>query len=247
MKTVSFEALAVNHIAKCGLIVLQSDVTIEDEFRYYFDSIPVSLLVSRIPFENEVTIETLQQMEGHIQQSMSLFPLDASFDCVGYGCTSGALHIGSEKIAQLVKSSRPTRHVSNPMFAVNQALKRLDAKNIAYLAPYSHEVSQSMVNDLGRMGFKVPIAATFDEKQDQIVGRISPQSIKQACLDLAQEKLADIIFVSCTNMKCAQIIPEVEEIAGVTVISSNQALAWHMADQLNLAKQIEGKGRLFQC
>ena len=247
MKTFEFNTLAEDHVARCGLIVLQSDVTIEDEFRYYYQGLPVSLMVNRIPFVNEVTVETLKQMEGEITLSMSLFPFDAQFDCVGYGCTSGALHIGTEPIDNLINQSRPSKFVSNPMLAVEAGLNKLGARRVAYLAPYSQAISQGMVDELTNRGFEVPIAATFDEMQDRIVGRISPDSIKQACLALAESESFDAIFVSCTNMKCAHIITEIEQTTGVAMISSNQALAWHMADSLGLSDQIKDKGRLFQC
>ena len=66
MDKINYELLARDYTKYLGLIVLQSDVTIEDEFRYYYQNQPVSLMVNRIPFENEVTAETLKKMEGHI-------------------------------------------------------------------------------------------------------------------------------------------------------------------------------------
>ncbi len=247
MKRLKFDTLAADHVTRLGLIVLQSDVTIEDEFRFYLEDLPVSLLVSRIPFENEVTVDTLKQMKGHITNSMSLFPVDAEFDCLGYGCTSGALHIGGSDIAKLVNQSRRCETVSNPMLAAINAMQRLGANKIAYLAPYSKTVSQTMVDEFEANDIGVVAAATFDEKHDMIVGRISPLSIKQACLDLVTAHQVDAVFISCTNMKCAHIIPEIERETGVIAISSNQALARHMVHLSKLNANIENKGRLFEC
>ena len=247
MDKLDFKVLPADHLRRLGLIVLQSDVTIEDEFRYYFTGLPVNLMVSRIPFENQVNVETLQAMQAHLSNSVSLFPLDAEFDCVGYGCTSGALHIGNDTIAELVSNTRPTRAVSNPMQAAIEAMRHIGATRIAYLAPYSEAVSQSMVDMFEQQGIDVLVAATFDEKQDMMVGRIDPSSIQQACIELCAKQKVDAVFVSCTNMKCAHIIPEIERQTGVVAISSNQALAWHMAKLSGLAKQIHSKGRLFQC
>ena len=246
MDKLSFETLAADHITRLGLIVLQSDVTIEDEFRYFFADLPVNLLVNRIPFENEVTVETLRQMQSHLTKSMSLFPLDAEFDSMGYGCTSGALHIGDSHIADLVTSTRPCKSVTNPMQAAIEAMRHIGAKRIAYLAPYSKEVSQTMVDMFESSNIAVPVARTFDEKQDMIVGRIAPSSIQQACIELCAEEKVDAVFVACTNMKCAHIIPEIERQTGVVAMSSNQVLAWHMAKLAGLNNQINNKGRLFE-
>jgi maleate isomerase len=251
MQLLNFDTLPDDHITKLGLIVLQSDVTIEDEFRFFFDGLPVSLMVSRIPFENEVTVETLKQMEGHISNSMSLFPIDAEFNCVGYGCTSGALHIGHAPIGALVNEARTTQAVTNPMLSAVTAMQHIDAKKIAYLAPYSQEVSQTMVDEFERNGIEVAVSATFNESQDRIVGRISPESIKQASIEITKQKEVDAVFVSCTNMKCAQIIPEIEAATGIVATSSNQVLAWHMAKLANIkfdsASSVLEKGRLLQC
>jgi maleate isomerase len=246
MHKLKFDTLAADHAKRLGLIVLQSDVTIEDEFRYYFAGLQISLLLNRIPFENEVTVASLKQMEGHLSASMALFPNDAEFDCMGYGCTSGALHIGNERIASLVDAARPCAAVSNPMLAAITAMCHVDAKRIGFLAPYSEAVSQTMVDEFERRGIQVVVAATFDESQDRIVGRIAPASIRKACIALVKNQHVDAIFVACTNMKCAQIIPEIEHATGVMAMSSNQVLAWHMAKLAGVEDKIHGKGRLFE-
>ena len=38
MKTADYELMPAGDRIQLGMIVLQSDVTIEDEFRFYFDS-----------------------------------------------------------------------------------------------------------------------------------------------------------------------------------------------------------------
>ena len=245
MKTLDYQLLPADHARRLGLIVLQSDVTIEDEFRYFYQGLPISLMANRIPFENEVTVETLKQMEGQLTSSMSLFPIDAEFDCLGYGCTSGALHIGSDTIAQLVNTARPCASTTNPMLAAVTALNHVNAKKIAYLAPYSVEVSESMVSEFEKHGFEIVASATFDESQDRKVGLISPQTTKNVCLELLKNTSADAVFISCTNVKSAHIITEIEEATGVVAMSSNLVLAWHMMRLANYEQKIVNRGRLF--
>lgn len=48
MKTVGYDLIPVDRSIRLGMIVLQSDVTIEDDFRSYFKDTRVSLLVNRI-------------------------------------------------------------------------------------------------------------------------------------------------------------------------------------------------------
>ena len=70
MKTADYELMPASDLVQLGMIVLQSDVTIEDEFRFYFADKKVSLLVNRIPFENEVTAETLADMAHHLKVTL---------------------------------------------------------------------------------------------------------------------------------------------------------------------------------
>ncbi|MFK8021734.1 MAG: hypothetical protein AB8B86_18370 [Pseudomonadales bacterium] len=247
MKILDFDVLPDDYIKRLGLIVLQSDVTIEDEFRHFFSGLAVSLMVNRIPFENEVTVDTLKAMEAHIGNSMSLFPLDSKFDSLGYGCTSGALHIGDASIAKLANQVRRCENVSSPMQAAIAAMRHVNAKRIAYLAPYSQAVSQTMIDAFEQAGIKVVTSATFDEEQDKIVGRIAPSSIKSACIELASNAEVDAVFVSCTNMKCVDIIPQIEKETGIFAMSSNQVLAWHMARLAGIDNVLHNKGRLFEC
>lgn len=245
MDKIHYDLLATNHRTQLGLIVLQSDVTIEDEMRYYFDDQPISLFVNRIPFENEVTAATLKEMENHLAQTMSLFPLEAEFDAMGYGCTSGAMHIGSIKISKLVSEHRPCKHVSNPLDAAFAAFKAKGIKKIAYLGPYSEKMCASMIKRFIEAGFEVPASASYNESEDRFVGRISPESIQRDAIELAHKNpAAEAVFISCTNMKCAHIIPQIEAATGIYALSSNQSLAWDMARQTGLTLH-KNKGQLF--
>ena len=251
MKTLDYELLPEDDKTQLGLIVLQSDVTIEDEFRYYFEDQPVSLLANRIPFEDEVTPETLKQMALHVGATTSLFPITSKFKAVGYACTSGALHIGSEKLEKLVQEQRSCNHVTNPMKAAVTALQHIDAKNIAFLAPYSQHVTQTMIDELEKHGINISHSATYNEPQDAFVGRITPKNIYEASVDLCEEASADgqpidAIFIACTNMKCSRVIPEIEAKTGVYALSSNQVLAWDMARLAGSPLHLKNKGRLCQ-
>lgn len=251
MKTLNYELLPEEDKTQLGLIVLQSDVTIEDEFRYYFEDESVSLLASRIPFENEVNPKTLKKMALHVGSTTSLFPITSKFKAVGYACTSGALHIGNEKLEKLVQEQRECAHVTNPMKAAVTALKHIGAKNIAFLAPYSQRVAQTMIDEIAKNGINISHSATYNETQDALVGRITPQSIYQASVDLCAEAAAagqplDAIFIACTNMKCSRVIPNIEAETGLYALSSNQVLAWDMARLSGCPLRLKNKGKLCQ-
>ena len=81
--------------ANLGLLVLRTDQTIEDEFRFALPPEGVALYGARLYNDVEITPETLGRMYGQIPATVSLLP-DVAFDVLGFACTSGALVIGED-------------------------------------------------------------------------------------------------------------------------------------------------------
>ena len=54
-------------------------------------------------------------------------------------------------------------------------------------------------------GFKVTAMASFNVEDDNIVGRISTNSIENACLGVGKIAEVDGVFISCTNMRIGTI------------------------------------------
>lgn len=247
MQTITYTTLNRDDITRSGLIVLQSDVTIEDEFRHFFADTTISLLVSRIPFANAVTAATLTDMEEHLSHTMALFPLDEPFDVMGYACTSGALQIGHQRIGDLVNQARPCGAVTDPLQAVIAAFKANNINQAGLLAPYSVAIAQGMVDALHAHDITVTQAATFDQMQDRIVGMIDPESVYTAACDMARNNPhLQAVFIACTNLKSASVITAIEQATGLLVVSSNLALSWHMAQLAGIAMN-PTRGRLFSC
>ncbi len=229
--------------AALGLIVLQSDLTLEAEFRTLFDVEGIALYHSRIPSAAEVTPETLAQMERDLPRTTSLLP--SPLDVVGYGCTSGATIIGTQKVAEIVQQSHPDAKVTNPISAVIAALHKLNARNIGLITPYIAPVSNAMRQYLEKSGINICEFASFEQVEEEIVARISPLSLFDAICQVGEHKNVDAVFASCTNLQSFSIIADAEAIIGKPVITSNQALAWHMIKLAGLSDEIFGPGKLF--
>lgn len=254
---IEFEQVPFSTITKkdqskqMGLIILETDLTIETEFRFFLSqdinaNQNISLLNTRIPCDDKVTADNLTLMEDRFSEALALFPNNYEFDVMGYGCTSASLLIGDEKIERIIKANIITQNVSTPMSAVKKGLRALDVKKIGYLAPYISSIAHQMCSNLNESGFEIVSAATFSEDRDSIVGNITPSSILDAIETLTnQAPHLDAVFISCTSLKCAPIIPIAEKKFGMPVISSNSALAWDMARLSNSAVSRQGKGKLF--
>jgi maleate isomerase len=224
-----------------GLIVLQTDETIERDMQRMLAGVP--LYVSRVPSGATVTSETLQEMAGQITASASLLPQAQDFGVIGYGCTSGTAQIGTDHIAQLVNDGATTANVSEPVSALQAACAHLGVKRLAFLSPYIEDVSGKLRTVLADGGVQTPIFGSFAEATESKVVRISGPSIIAAAVDLCQNAEVDALFLSCTNLRTLDVIDPLEKAIGLPVLSSNQVLAWHMARLANVAAQ--GPGRLF--
>ena len=226
---------------RLGLIVLESDETIEQEFRYILDG-TTSIYHSRIPCDKVVTKDNLKKMEEQLPVSTNLLP-NISFDVIGYACTSGATFIGSEMISNIIKSQRNCNHVTDPIKAVKAALNKLNCKNIGFVSPYERGVTEGMRSHLEDEGFKIKNILAYEESDDTVVARISEKdTLNAACKVYTRE--CDAIFISCTNLKTFKIIKEVEQKLKIPVISSNLALTWHMMT-LSGDTNKSGPGMLF--
>jgi len=214
--------------AVLGLIVLQTDETIEPEFRRIFTSSDVALYVSRVPSGADVTPDTLAAMEAELPRAASLLPSALEFDAVGYGCTSGSTVIGPDRVGELVRGAASVRAVSNPLSAVLAGLAALGVRKIGMVTPYIEAVTAPMRAALEKHGFEVVSSVSFEEVEDARVARIDPKSSREAALVAGQGE-AEAVFLSCTNLRTLDVIDGIEATLGKPVISSNQALAWHMA------------------
>jgi len=155
--------------AALGLIVLDTDETIEPEMARFFAGSDHTLYHSRIPFHPEVTPETLAAMEANIPTSTVLLPSSADLKVIGYGCTSGATVIGPKNVARAVQQHRPDAKVTDPISATLAAFDHLKTKRIGFLTPYVAEVSHAMRSLIEQQGYEIAAFGSFEEIEDAAV------------------------------------------------------------------------------
>ncbi|WP_435231298.1 aspartate/glutamate racemase family protein [Pseudopelagicola sp. nBUS_20] len=229
-----------------GLIVLQFDETLEQDFRRLFIDRDVAVYVSRVPSGEDVTPDTLTAMQETIPAAAQLFPPAAPFDAIGYGCTSGTTLIGAEKVAELVRQSVGLTQVTDPLTASFAACRALGLSRLGIVTPYIDSVSTPVRNAFKCLGIQVPEITSFGEKGEERVARIDGASIKAAALAVGRSNKVDGVFLSCTNLRTLDIIEEVEATLNKPVISSNQVLAWHMARLASVPLAQDAPGRVFE-
>lgn len=213
--------------ATIGVIVLGSDQTIEYEFRTLLNIEGVAFYESRIENSATITPETLLAMEDRIPWCTDVILKDVHLDVVAFGCTSASMVIGENRVFERINEIRPDAKCTTPVTAAFSAFRTLDAENIAVLTPYRQDVNEAVAKYIESNGFNVTVFGSFNEEDDNTVALISTDSVKGAAIDLGQLDDVDLVFVSCTNLRVASIVTEIEQAIGKPVTSSNHAMAWH--------------------
>ena len=229
-----------------GLIVLATDNTIEHEFRRMLALDGIAFYETRIRNAAEINPTTLAAMEQGMAAATSLIMPGAHLDVVGYGCTSGTVVIGEDKVFARIQEARPGIACTTPITGAIAGFKALGAKRIALLTPYIEEVNQMLRRFIEARGISVPVMGSFNHENDLEVARISETSIKEAVRRLAAAERVDAVFVSCTSLRVAMIAEELEREVGMPVTSSNHAMAWHCIRLAGYKDPVPGFGSLFR-
>jgi len=245
MKQIGFELTSpIGSKATLGLVVLQADETLEQDFRRLFLDRDIAIYVSRIPSGDELSTDSIAAMKSELPRAARLLPRAARFDAVAYGCTSGTTLIGAEAVARMLRQGVDTPVVTDPLTAALAALQALGIERLGLVTPYVESIAGPVCDAFSAAGFAVGEVLSFGEEVEARVARIAPESIMAAARSAA--KGADAVFLSCTNLRTLDLIDTLEAELGIPVFSSNQVLAWHMAQATAAPLARDAPGRLFK-
>ena len=219
--------------APLGLIVLQSDETVEMEMRQvlYPDQ---PLFVSRIASSTEVSSDSLAAMADRITDVARLFPAGRPLAAVGYGCTSASAEIGPDAVASRICEGCDTSAVTEPVSALLAACTALQVRRIAFLSPYVPSVSAKLRAAITSGGVQIARFDSFDEPVEANVVRIDGPSLISATRAIADGGEIDAVFLSCTNLRTFSLLEGLEGELGLPVLSSNLVLAWDLLRRAGL-------------
>lgn len=231
--------------ARIGLLVLESDQTMEWEMRQMASLQGVAFYHARLANEAQVTPDTLAQMELELPKAAALLPEYLDLKAIGYGCTSGSTIIGEARVSDIIHDVHPGVPATNPLTAAKVALQALGVKRLGLVTPYRPDVTQAMQDRFEEAGIAIAQVGSFFEDDDKVVGRISPEAILEAALSVGASDTVDGVFISCTSLRAAGIVEQAETALGKPVTASNHALAWHLLRLAGITDAVTGFGRLF--
>ncbi|ACP23772.1 arylmalonate decarboxylase (plasmid) [Sinorhizobium fredii NGR234] len=210
---------------RVGLVILATDHTTEVDFQRLVASDRIGVYVARIPYANPVTPDNLRAMQPSLTAAASLILPDEALDVVMYSCTSASVVIGDEEVAAAIKAAKPEAAVVTPTAAAVKGLRTLGARRLSVLTPYTIETSQPMADYFAALGFTIDRFTCLGLTDDREMARITPKEI----VAFAKEAMApqsEALFISCTAVRAAGVIADIEAAIGKPVVSSNYATAW---------------------
>jgi len=225
-----------------GLLSLSTDPVVERDFRTYFPLDRFNIYVNRVEFNPPVTNENLMAMGPRITKAASLVAPDEPLDVIAYCCTSCATNLGDNVVCENINLGRPGVPAINPALAGQRALRSIGAKKIGLVTPYIEEVSDSVAGYFESFDISVEKNVCMRCESDYEISRVSDQTMIDAAMEVG--KNVDAIFMSCAALPATRVIKQVEELTGLPVVTSNQAMIWMSYRIMKLNDKIE-LGRLF--
>jgi maleate isomerase len=233
-----------HHRAKIGFVLLATEQTIErDMFQLCPDGI--GLHFTRAWIKDSITAASLSRHAGDLARASTTLLPDGSLDVICYGCTSGSLVIGEDRVAAELSKGAPNAKPTSLITAVIAALRAIAARRIAVATPYLEEINRQEVQYLENAGFQVTQIQGLQLEKDSDMVRVSPEYLAEFARQ-ADTPDSDALFISCGALRSLEIVDRLERRLGKPVICSNQAMMWHVLRLAGLPDRIEGYGRLLR-
>ena len=230
---------------KIGLLALSTDLTIEKDFNSICYQLPLDVFVNRIHNENPLTKENLLKMYNQIESITEKILPGEKISTVAYGCTSGTIAIGEDKVKEKIQLAKPDCYVTTPITSAIKAFKLMNVKKIAVFTPYPESVNKTIFEYFKKKNIEVLSFSTFNLELDVDFANIDPKYLSET---LAKQDIngADALFISCTALPALEIIDEVEKKINKPVFSSNQTLIWDTLRSVGYKSPVEGYGKLLK-
>jgi maleate isomerase len=229
--------------ARIGMIYPASGL-MENEFSKLAPP-SVTVHVTRIRFQ-KATIEDNLQLIENVEESAELLA-SAKVNLILFNCTTGSLAGGKgydDLISKKIEGKTGIQALTTST-SVLLALKVLQLRDIAILAPYPEEVIALEKKFLEQNGYRVlwSYGANISSPIEQAM--VNPSVwVEMATKKIPEE--VDGLFISCSGIQIVERINEIEEALGKPVITSNQASMWACLRRLSVDDKTSKFGKLMR-
>jgi maleate isomerase len=223
------------------MIVPSGNVIIEPQVNAMLPE-GVGLYATRLPLRGSSKPELLA-MAQNLEEAARLLG-DASVGLIAFNCTAVSTYSKAmeAEIQQRIASATGLPALMTSA-AIVEALKALHARKVVLLTPYIPEVNAREVAFFTGEGLEVLSETGLGLNTNTQMAKLAPE----VWIDLARQKKdsrADAYLVSCTAVRSAEVIGELERELGRPVVTSNQAITWHCLRTGGILDKVRGFGTL---
>jgi maleate isomerase len=227
---------------RAGLLVPSGNSVAEPEIRAMLPP-GVSTLATRLALRGSSPTELMGMLDQ--LEAASRLLADAEVDCIVFHCTAVSTFAPqlADNIRERIRSASRIRCFTTAD-AVLEGLRRLNARTVSLLTPYIDTVHEREVAFLRENGFAVKGSANLGIDTNTEMASFDPERL----LDWARRNVdtgADACLISCTAIKSAPMIAQLEQASGLPVLTSNQSMAWLLLRSSGINDRVDDYGRLF--
>ncbi|MDU8928647.1 arylmalonate decarboxylase [Alisedimentitalea sp. MJ-SS2] len=230
--------------AKIGFVLLATEQTIEDDAMRLCPE-GVGMHFTRVSNPDSITLDSLTDLVGDLSRAASTLLPDGSLDVICYGCTSGSLVAGEDRVFTELNRGAPGAVATSLITGVIAAMQALDVRRIAVATPYLDEINNMERVYLEDRGFDVVRIEGLQLEKDSDMIRVRPDFIAEFAASLDGPEV-DAVFISCGALRSLGIVGGLEQRLGKPVICSNQAMIWDCLRKAGIKDRLEGFGRLWR-
>ena len=165
-------------------------------------------------------------------------------EAVAYGCTSGSYVGGLEGDAAIAADMRAAAGVpaTTTSTAATAALHELGVNRVAVLSPHVDALNERLRAYLQASGFAVVNLVGLNRRGD--IEAIEPDETREVVTSRVDTPAAEAVFISCTGLRTAAVIDDLETALDKPVVTANQATLWHVARLAGAPAITRARGRL---
>lgn len=245
----------MSKIYRIGQIVPSSNTTMETEIpailraRESVEAERFTFHSSRMRMQH-VTKEELAKMDADSDRC-ALELADARVDVLGYACLVAIMSMGlgyhkksEERLhGRTVEAGGPAPVVTSAGALVD-GLKAIGAKKVAILTPYMKPLTQLVVDYIEHEGIEVLDSISLEVSNNLEVGLLNPLAPVEHTKKLNTANVDAIVASACVQMPSLASIQQIEDRAGMPVLSSSVATTYMMLKKLGLKTYAPGFGSL---
>ena len=199
--------------------------------------------IDEIPDENQMAGLGASDLSEPLRLLAGVKP-----NVIMYGCTSATLTHGSDFDLDLSRKILSKWNIPTVTAAGSlvYALQSLGIKKIGFASPYVESINKDAIKFLSKSGFVTVSSAHVEEELDNYgQGNLMPDKV----CDLARKansKQAQAIVLSCTDMRAAEVVNQLEAEFNKPVVTSNQAMLFAALQYVDVAANKVDCGLLFK-